>query len=152
MKVVFALPGRTFSGHFLRQWSETLMVLTRKGYEVRLVQEYSSFVSFSRMKTLGLSVLRGATQVPFDGKVDYDVWMTIDSDIFFIPEQIIEILEDTKKYPVVSGLYRMEDMKHYACVREWDLDYFKKNGTFQFMSVEDLNTHKKEGAITVIEE
>jgi hypothetical protein len=144
MKVIFALPGRTFSGNFLRQWSETLMVLTRKGYEVRLVQEFSSFVPFSRMKTLGLSVLRGATQVPFDGALDYDVWMTIDSDIFFIPDQIIEILEDTKKYPVVSGLYRMEDMKHYACVREWDLDYFKKHGTFQFMSVEDLNAHRKQ--------
>jgi len=120
------------------------MVLSRKGYEVRLVQEFSSFVPFARMKTLGLSVLRGATQVPFDGSLDYDVWMTIDSDMFFIPDQIVEILEDTKKYPVVSGLYRMEDMKNFACVRQWDLDYFKKNGSFQFMSVEDLNAHRKE--------
>jgi hypothetical protein len=150
MKVVFALPGRTFSGNFLRQWSETLMVLTRKGYEVRLVQEYSSFVAFSRMKTLGLSVLRGATQTPFNGTLDYDVWMTIDSDIFFIPEQVIEILEDTKKYPVISGLYRMEDMKNYACVREWDLEYFKKNGSFEFLTVDDLNNHKKNNGDTHI--
>jgi hypothetical protein len=87
------------------------------------------------MKTLGLDVLRGTDQKPFGGKEEYDVWLTIDSDIVFTPEQVIELLEDTKKYPVVSGLYRMQDMKHYACVKEWDLDYFKKNGSFQFMKV-----------------
>jgi len=145
MKVIFALPGRTFSGHFLRQWSETLMVLSRRGYDVKLVQEYSSFVSFARMKTLGLSVLRGATQVPFDGQIDYDVWMTLDSDMFWIPDQIIEILEDTKKYPVVSGLYRMEDMKNFACVPNWDLEYFKQHGSFEFMTVDDLKKHKEGG-------
>jgi hypothetical protein len=119
-KVIIALPGREYSGNFLRNWSETLMVLTQKGYKVTLINEYSSFVSFSRMKTLGLDVMRGATQVPFDGKVDYDVWLTIDSDIFFIPEQVIELIEDTDKHPVVSGLYRMSDLQHYAAVKKWD--------------------------------
>jgi hypothetical protein len=47
---------------------------------------------FSRMKTLGLDVLRGADQKPFGGQVDYDVWLTIDSDIVFTPEQIVELL------------------------------------------------------------
>jgi hypothetical protein len=135
--VVFAFPGRDFSGSFLMNWSKTLIELTQKGYKVMMVNEYSSFVPFSRMKTLGLNVLRGATQVPFDGKLNYDVWMTIDSDIFFIPEQVIEIIEDTDKYPVVSGLYRMEDLKHYVTVKNWDIEYFKKHGTFQFMEIND---------------
>jgi hypothetical protein len=90
------------------------------------------------MKTLGLDVLRGATQVPFGGQVEYDVWLTIDSDIFFAPEQVVELIEDTKKYPVVSGIYRMTDLKHYAAVREWDIDYFKKTGSFKFITEEDL--------------
>jgi len=60
-KVIVALPGREYSGNFLKNWSETLMVLTQKGYKVTMVNEYSSFVSFSRMKTLGLDVRRGAT-------------------------------------------------------------------------------------------
>ena len=108
-----------------------------------MMNEYSSFVTFSRMKTLGLDVLRGATQLPFNGTIDYDVWLTIDSDIVFSPEQVIELIEDTEKYPVVSGLYRMTDLKHYAAVKEWDLEYFKKNGTFQFLNVDNLDTSEK---------
>jgi len=91
------------------------------------------------MKTLGLDVLRGATQVPFNGEIDYDAWVTIDSDIVFTPEQVIQLIEDTKKYPVVSGLYRMTDMVHFAAVKEWDIDYFKKTGSFQFMTQEDID-------------
>jgi hypothetical protein len=135
MKVILALPGRTFSGTFLMNWSQTLLTLKKEGYDFAVINEFSSFVTFSRMKTLGLDVLRGTDQKPFGGKEEYDVWLTIDSDIVFTPEQVIELLEDTKKYPVVSGLDRMQDMKHYACVKEWDLDYFKKNGSFQFMKV-----------------
>jgi hypothetical protein len=141
--VAIALPGREFSGNFLKNWSQTLLTLTQKGYKIIMLNEYSSFVSFSRMKTLGLDVLRGATQVPFNGEVDYDVWLTIDSDIFFIPEQVIELIEDTDKYPVVSGLYRMSDLQHYAAVKEWDMDHFKKYGTFEFLKVKDLDTSEK---------
>jgi hypothetical protein len=32
-----------------------------------------AYVTFSRMKTLGLDVLRGADQKPFGGQVDYDI-------------------------------------------------------------------------------
>lgn len=135
--VAIALPGREFSGNFLKNWSQTLLKLTQMGYKILMLNEYSSFVTFSRMKTLGLDVLRGATQVPFDGKLDYDVWLTIDSDIFFLPEQVIELIEETDKHPVVSGLYRMTDLKHYAAVKEWDTEYFKKNGSFKFIGVDD---------------
>ena len=124
MKVILALPGRTFSGTFLMNWTQSLMTLNKKGYDFMITNEYSSYVTFSRMKTLGLDVLRGVDQKPFNGQIDYDAWLTIDSDIVFTPEQIIELLEDTKKYPVVSGLYRMQDMVHYTCVKEWDTDYF----------------------------
>ena len=143
MKVILALPGRTFSGTFLMNWSQTLMTLTKKGYDFMVTNEYSSFVTFSRMKTLGLDVLRGADQKPFGGQVEYDVWLTIDSDIVFTPEQVIELLEDTKKYPVVSGLYRMQDMKHFACVKEWNTDYFKKTGSFEFMKADELEREDK---------
>jgi hypothetical protein len=119
------------------------MTLTKKGYDFMVTNEYSSFVTFSRMKTLGLDVLRGADQKPFGGQVEYDVWLTIDSDIVFTPEQVVELLEDTKKYPVVSGLYRMQDMKHMACVKEWNTDYFKKTGSFEFMKADELEREDK---------
>ena len=85
MKVVLALPGRSFSGSFLMNWTQTVMTLSKKGYEVVVTNEYSSYVTYSRMKTLGLDVLRGADQVPFGGTLNYDVWLTIDSDIIFLP-------------------------------------------------------------------
>ena len=137
-KIVVALPGRTFSGRFMMNLLNSMMTLKSRGYDVIITNEYSSYVTFSRMKTLGLDVRRGVDQKPFLGKLDYDVWLTIDSDIIFTPEQLIELIKDTEKYPVVSGLYRMEDLTHYACVKEWDIEYFKRNGTFQFMKVEDL--------------
>ena len=142
-KVIIALPGREYSGAFLMNWSQTLIELSRRKYPVILLNEYSSFVTFSRMKTLGLDVMRGATQVTFDGKLDYDVWLTIDSDIIFTAEQVIELIEDTDKYPVVSGLYRMADMVHYAAVKMWDLEHFKKHGTFEFIKVNELDTTEK---------
>jgi len=143
MKVVIALPGRTFSGGFMLNLLETVETLKSKKYVVLITNEYSSYVTYSRMKTLGLDVRRGADQKPFGGKLDYDVWVTIDSDIRFTPDQIIELIEDTKKYPVVSGLYRMEDLKHYACVKEWDTEYFKTNGSFHFMEVGESEKEDK---------
>lgn len=142
-QVIIALPGREYSGKFLTNWSKTLITLLQKGYTFKIINEYSSFVSFSRMKTLGLDVLKGADQIPFDGKIEYDVWLTIDSDIFFTPEQVIELIEDTDIYPVVSGLYRMADLKNYATVKEWDKDFFQKRGTFEFIKVDELDTSEK---------
>jgi hypothetical protein len=142
-QVIIALPGREYSGKFLTNWSKTLITLLQKGYTFKIINEYSSFVSFSRMKTLGLDVLKGVDQIPFDGKIEYDVWLTIDSDIFFTPEQVIELIEDTDIYPVVSGLYRMADLKNYATVKEWDKDFFQKHGTFEFIKVDELDTSEK---------
>ena len=142
-KVIIALPGRTFSGGFMLNLLETVQILKSKNYTVMITNEYSSYVTYSRMKTLGLDVRRGADQKPFDGKIDYDVWVTIDSDIRFTPEQLIELIEDTNTYPVVSGLYRMEDLKHYACVKEWNVDYYKKMGSFQFAQIDDFEKAPK---------
>ena len=143
IKVIIALPGRTYSGRFMMNLINTIMTMKSRGYEIVMTNEYSSYVTFSRMKTLGLDVLKGANQSPFDGKLDYDVWLTIDSDIVFTPEQVIELVDNTEKYPVVSGLYRMEDLTHYACVKEWNVDYFKKMGSFQFAQIDDFEKAPK---------
>lgn len=142
-KIIIALPGREFSGTFLSRWTDTIIKLIKLGYGVSYVNGYSSYVTYSRMKTLGLDVLRGVDQVPFGGGVEYDVWITIDSDIVFTTEQVMELVEDTKKYPVVSGLYRMSDLKHYAAVKVWDLEHFKEHGNFQFMRVNELKNEEK---------
>ena len=35
----------------------------------------------------------------------------------------------------------MEDMKHYATVVKWELEYFKKVGSFRFLSMDDLKQY-----------
>lgn len=142
-RVVIALPGNHFSNNFLMSWTRTLNALWKKNYEVIVLSRYSSFVTFSRMQTLGLDALRGPNQKPFDGKLDYDVWITIDSDMVFNPEDVIEIIENTKIHPVVSGLYLMADRTHFACVEEWDESYFIKNGSFKFIKEDHVNSYKE---------
>jgi hypothetical protein len=141
-RVVIGIPGSSFSNQFLLSWTRALYAMWESGkYDVIVAPGVSSFVSFARMKTLGLDVLRGKDQKPFNG-MDYDVFVTIDSDIVFTPEQLFELIESTVNYPVVAGMYMMADCKHLAVVKEWDTDYFAKNGTFEFMTVEALDVLK----------
>ena len=137
MRVIFAFPGSTFSGDFLKNWSDTIVYLTSRGYEMSMINAQSSFVPFCRMKTLGLNVLRGRDQLPFNGQ-EFDVWMTIDSDIIFTPEQVETMLENTKKYPVVCAPYTMQDNRNLAVVKEWDMEKMGKFGSFHFMTKADL--------------
>jgi len=136
--IILALPGRSYSGKFMTSMLETAVTLMQEGYGVKIVNEYSSFVTFSRMKTLGLDVRRGADQKPFDAKEDYHVWVTIDSDIAFNAQQVIKLIEDTDKYPVISGFYRMSDLEHVAAIKNWDEAYFKKHGSFEFIKAADV--------------
>ena len=137
--VVIAFPGKEFSSTFLMQWSDSLLKLTQLGYKIALTSDYSAYVPFTRMMTLGLDTMRGNDQKPFDGKVEYDVWVTIDSDIIFTPKHLIELIEDTDKYPVISGVYRMANSKYIAAVKEWDLAHFIKNGVYEFIDPETLD-------------
>jgi hypothetical protein len=143
-RVVFALPGDNFNSKFLIAWTATISKLwDMKKYEIMLSPGTGSYVPFVRMQTLGLDVLRGEDQKPFNGQ-DFDVWITIDSDIIFTPDQIVQLIESTKEHPVVAGMYRMSDLTNYAFVREWDKNYFMKNGTFKFSTPEDIDVWKKE--------
>ena len=143
-KIVFALPGDTFSSKFLISWTSTISKLweTRK-YDIMISPATGSFVPFVRMTTLGLDVLRGQEQKPFGGQ-PFDVWITIDSDIVFTYEQVEKLIEATEEHPVVAGMYRMSDLVNYAFVKEWDTSYFKANGTFKFIKPEDIEVWKKE--------
>ena len=85
---------------------------------------------------MGGDVLKGPDQKPFQGSVDYDVMMWIDSDIVFKPDDFFALLESP--HDVTAGMYMMEDLQHFATVKEWDEDFFAKNGTFKFMKPEDI--------------
>lgn len=97
-------------------------------------------IYYARNMCLGGDISRGENQKPFNGRLDYDFIMWIDSDVLFKSEQFKVLLEHDKD--IVSGLYLMKDGVHFATVKEWDENFFKKNGYFQFLKPEDLNGQK----------
>jgi hypothetical protein len=140
--VVIGIPGSSFNNNFLISWTRALYVLWESGrYDVTIAPGTSSFVSFARMKTLGLDVLRGKDQKPFNGMA-YDVFVSIDSDIVFSPDQLIELIESVDTRPVVAGMYLMADCKHLAVVKDWNTEYFAQNGTFEFLTPDAVTTLK----------
>lgn len=144
IRVIFGIPGNTFSDKFLICWSAALVNLLKSDkYEFLMSPGYSSFVSFARMKTLGLDVLRGHDQKPFNG-MEYDIFLTIDSDMVFNHEQIETLIQSTLQKKVVSGMYLMADGEHLATVREWDNEFFVKNGSFQFLTTKDVESYKSD--------
>jgi GT2 family glycosyltransferase len=78
----------------------------------------------------------GEFQKPFGGSVDYDYMMWIDSDIEFTPHDLFGLLRHEKD--ISSGLYLMEGGRNFACVKNWDEDFFKKHGHFQFLAPQDI--------------
>lgn len=136
MKIVFCLPGRDYSREFLLCWSRLLMEVSKKGHEFVISQQESSMVHFARAKCLGGDVTKGSGQKPFQGQVDYDVMMWIDSDIVFTPEDFFKLIDSP--HDVTSGVYLMEDGQRVAVVEQWDEEYFLRHGTFEFLKLENL--------------
>lgn len=132
MKIILCVPGRQFSSRFLACWTSAIVSLTEDGHEVVISQKYSSVVHFARAMCLGADVFAGKNQVPFQGQIDYDVMLWIDSDIVFTYEQVKRII--ASPHAVTSGLYMMENNKQLCAVREWNEEYFWKNGAFEFLT------------------
>lgn len=139
-RVIFCLPGRTYSREFLLSWSGLMSECLSRGIVPVMSQQYSSVVHFARAKCLGGDVLKGAAQKPFQGQVEYDYVMWIDSDVVFNPAEFFKLLESP--HDVTAGVYTMEDRKHYAAVREWDEDYFRANGSFKFVDQAELDAEE----------
>jgi len=133
-KVIFALPGREFSGRFLQCWTELVYACFQNGIQPVMSQHYSPLLYYVRNMCLGGDNLRGIDQKPFGGQLDYDYIMWIDSDVVFTPDHFFKLLQDDKD--ITSGLYMMADNTHYATVEDWDDEFFLKHGHFQFLNRE----------------
>ena len=144
MKIIFCLPGREFTNNFLVSWTNLISELPNHGVRWRLSQKYSVNRYFVCNSCLGGDSLRGKNQKPFQGKVDYDYIMWIDSDQVFTPDHFLKLLkraQDTK-VDILSGLYLMQGGTYFATVEDWNLDFFKNNGHFQFLKPKDIEGRK----------
>ena len=136
LKVVFCLPGNSFSGKFLECWTNLYSYCLSINIQPILSRCESSNVYYVRNMCLGADVLRGKDQKPFNGQIDYDYIMWIDSDVLFTPQNFLRLLNH--QIDIVSGIYLMDDGKHFATCKEWDEEYFNKHGYFQFLTINDV--------------
>jgi len=136
LKIVFCLPGRSFSNNFLQSWTTLNNWCLSNGILPILSNQYDSVVYYVRNKCLGGSVTRGVNQKPFNGEVDYDYLMWIDSDMVFEPKDFINLLN--MNVPIASGLYKTADNIHYATVKDWNIDHYIENGSFEFLTEDSI--------------
>jgi hypothetical protein len=124
--VVFCLPGRGVSYTYLKNFVQLCFDLVQNGASIQISQDYSSMVNFARCKCLGANVLRGPKQVPWDGKLNYDYQLWIDSDIVFDTEKFYRLVAMDKD--IAAGWYMTED-GHTTSVAHWlDEEDFRGNG------------------------
>ena len=140
MKIVFCLPGKSFSGDFLSCWTDLYAQCLANNITPILSQRYSCNIYYARTNCLGGNLSLGKNQKPFNQEIDYDYIMWIDSDIIFNFKQFIRLLNYKKD--ICSGLYLMQGGRNFACVKNWDEEFFSKNGHFQFLSPRDIQDEK----------
>jgi hypothetical protein len=145
MKFIFCIPGKSFSNRFLQCWTETLEQMYKAGHEVYCSFQYLPNVYHVRNLCLGADVTRGIRQKPFNGWIQYDYIIWVDSDILWSYSQIIQLVGHEK--PICSGLYLMEGGKQFATVVDWNEEYFLKNGGFKFL--EPANIQGRQDLIKV---
>jgi GT2 family glycosyltransferase len=143
--IVFCLPGNQVSSKFLECWSALLLYCVFNNIRPVLSLRQSCNIYYVRNMCLGADVLAGKNQEPFQGKIDYDYIMWIDSDILFTPTNFEALLKHD--LDIVSGLYHMEDGKSYAAYRFWDEGYFKKHGCFEPLTAETIAAQKAPFAV-----
>ena len=143
-KIIFCLPGRTYSNQFLLAWSDLILWCSQNNFDLSISQNYSSVVHFARTLCLGGDNTKGKLQKPFDNKLDYDYIMWIDSDIIFKVDDFKKLLESEND--ITSGIYKMENTINYPTVINWDTKYLMENGNFEFLDdnkIKELKDSKK---------
>jgi hypothetical protein len=140
-KIVFCLPGRGVSYIFLKNFVQLCFDLVQAGASIHISQDYSSMVNFARCKVLGANVLKGPDQIPWQGNIEYDYQLWIDSDIVFNTDAFWAIFAMDKD--IASGWYATEDGRTTSVAHWLDENDFKNNGGVMNHEMVDTITKRK---------
>jgi hypothetical protein len=146
--VLFCIPGGSFTPGFFDSWTKLTMVAGRLPFDMICTRHYSPVIYHCRANLLGADNRAGEHQIPFQGKLNYDYMMWLDTDINFTPEQVVSLFETMqrkKHVDVLCGIYLTADGHHSTIVKDWDVNYFLKTGLFPFLTIPQL---KEEAAKT----
>ena len=135
--IVICSPGNVFSGKFIISLTHLIKHLGNKGFTVKFCNTYSRNIYEVRNKCLLGKPEDGKDQKVFDG-LEYDYILWLDDDVIFSPSDFDKLYKEDKD--VMSGLYLMSNNTHFAAVEFWDEEYFKSNGSFEFLHKTDIRT------------
>ena len=147
--IVFCLPGRGCSYAFMKNFVQLCFDLVQNQMSIQISQDYSSMVNFARCKCLGANVLRGPDQIPWDGKLNYDYQLWIDSDIIFNTEKFWQLCDlalnsDGEEKEIVAGWYSTEDGRTTTLAHWLEEDDFRNNGgVMNHEMVDGISKRKK---------
>lgn len=136
MRVIFCFPGREFSDLWVRSWTDTVTTCGNNGVEWAFSMAYDPVVYYARNRVLGGNNTNGRTQKPFNGQLDYDYQVWIDSDMVWRGEDVMRLLAHNK--PIVSGCYPMANPNEFPIVEDLDYDLLLEQGTFKFMGRDEI--------------
>ena len=140
--IVFCLPGRGVSYTYLKNFVQLCFDLVQSGASIQISQDYSSMVNFARCKCLGANVLRGPNQKPWDGKLEYDYQLWIDSDIVFNLEGFYRLVAMDKD--IAAGWYCTEDGRTTSVAHWLDEGDFRSNGgVMNHETLESMSKRRK---------
>lgn len=135
LRLVVCIPGREFSGRFLDSYTSLLSGLQRAGIQYAIVRAYDPVVYNARNRVLGGDLRRGPKQRPWNGDLQYDFMLWIDSDMVFAFEDFVHLLEHD--VTAVSGLYLLADGRRYAAVETMREEDLLEGGSFHFLTPEE---------------
>ena len=116
MKIIFCIPGKNFSNHFLLSWTKLIKYIESKKIEWEMACVYTPIVYKVREKC-----------VSYAFKQDYDYIMWIDSDMVFKPSDFEKLLNHNKILNVFQN-YQQNLVKVFANGMGWML---VKKGVFE---------------------
>lgn len=113
MKLVFCFPGQSFSKNWMAAWNDTIRWLYKNNIEYITINAYSPVIYNCRNMLLGATGNPPRTFQPFNGTVDYDWIIWIDSDNIWTPADLEQLISNAE-HKIVTGLYIQHDNKTYA--------------------------------------
>ena len=139
--MLFCIPGGSFTPGFFDSWTRLCMAAAQLPFDMVCTRHYSPVIYHCRANLLGAANRAGEHQIPFQGKLNYDYMMWLDTDINFTVEQVVSLFESMQKkkhVDVLCGIYLTADGHHSTIVKDWDVNFFLKTGMFPFLTIPQL--------------
>lgn len=111
LRLVFCLPGRSYSGPFLSAWTTLWGNCMMRGMKVKLAQVHQGNGTIARIWCLSPDRKKGPYQAPWNGE-PYDFMHWIDSDQIFAFKHLDMLLRHN--VDIVSGYYALANGKAYS--------------------------------------